>query len=328
MSNSVEIVQALVSPCEKLIDAVQTAIGKAYEPRYVKKMADAKAHEIAVIGNAIRESCDIPISYDKNNISMATTDWEQFVNRTQSRLAFQELKKQENIEAVIGQAYHALESEASVSSTPIDPDWMSRFFNSVENVSTEEMRRFWSKILVGETKSPGVVSMRTLAVVQNMSKDEALLFEKILPFVLEARQNDYFLFRDIRILRKNDVSLRDILILQECGLVMANNDVAASFSASENEEELMRSFRTKKYIVRLSTPEEERQHIAVPGYPLTNTGIELANILCVPSDENYIFDAAQKIAQKAGVVATVHKFYGRSGLEVFFDSDVLAKYSG
>ena len=36
-----EIVQAMVSPAEKLIEAVSGAIGKAYEPRHVRKMAEA-----------------------------------------------------------------------------------------------------------------------------------------------------------------------------------------------------------------------------------------------------------------------------------------------
>lgn len=33
---SLEVVQALVSPAEKLIEAVSGAIGKAYEPHHIK----------------------------------------------------------------------------------------------------------------------------------------------------------------------------------------------------------------------------------------------------------------------------------------------------
>ena len=41
-----EIVQAFVSPAEKLIQAVSEAIGKAYEPKHIRQMADAKAYEL------------------------------------------------------------------------------------------------------------------------------------------------------------------------------------------------------------------------------------------------------------------------------------------
>lgn len=326
MGDTVEVVKALVSPCEKLIDAVHAAIGKAYEPHYVRKMAEAKAHEIAVIGKALRESCDIPISYNKSDISMDTTNWEQFVNRTQSRLAFQELKKQENIEAVILQAYYELEGETEVSNTPIDPDWLLRFFNSVENVSTEEMRRLWAKILVGETKSPGTVSIRTMSMVQNISKEEALLFQRVLPLVLRARRHDYFLFADTNILRKNNVHYNDLLVLDECGLVMSSRDTMAALSASDEDEELMSSFRSQSLIVRLRDPSTKQQRVAISIYPLTKAGKELANILYVGSNDDYIFDVAESVAKKAAVTATVHNFYGISGYEVFYDSEVLAKF--
>ena len=56
-----EIVQALVSPAEKLIEAVSGAIGKAYEPKHIRKIA----------------------------------------KRASSRLAYQEITEQQNIEAVV-----------------------------------------------------------------------------------------------------------------------------------------------------------------------------------------------------------------------------------
>lgn len=40
----VEVVKALVSPVEKLMDEVSGAIGKMYEPKHTKRMADAKAY--------------------------------------------------------------------------------------------------------------------------------------------------------------------------------------------------------------------------------------------------------------------------------------------
>lgn len=326
MGDTVEVVKALVSPCEKLIDAVQAAIGKAYEPHYVKKMAEAKAHEIAVIGEAMRESCDIPISYDKSDIVMDTTNWEQFVNRTQSRLAFQELKKQENIEAVILQAYYELEGETEVSNDPIDSDWLLRFFNSVKDVGTEEVRNLWVKILAGETKLPGTVSLRTMAMVQNISKEEARLFQRVLPLVLKARRNDYFLVSDSDILRKYNIHYDDLLVLDECGLVMSSHSTMVLLSAADEDEELMRSFRSKKHIVRLHDPLVKQQRVALSIYPLTKAGKELANILCVDSNDDWVFDVAESVAKKTGITATVHRFHGLSGYEVIYESEELAKF--
>lgn len=41
MGEILEIAKVLVSPCEKLMTMVGGAIGKAYEPRHTRKMADA-----------------------------------------------------------------------------------------------------------------------------------------------------------------------------------------------------------------------------------------------------------------------------------------------
>ena len=42
-----EIVQALVSPAEKLIEAVSGAIGKAYEPKHIRKIAKRASSRLA-----------------------------------------------------------------------------------------------------------------------------------------------------------------------------------------------------------------------------------------------------------------------------------------
>ena len=44
-----DIIAASTEPVNKLLDAVTGAIGKAYEPRHIRKMADAKAYEIKTI---------------------------------------------------------------------------------------------------------------------------------------------------------------------------------------------------------------------------------------------------------------------------------------
>ena len=72
MSVPVEIVKALVLPAEKLITAVQSAIGKIYEPHYIKKMAQAKAQKIELLGNAVRNNSDLSIVISDKKIKIKT----------------------------------------------------------------------------------------------------------------------------------------------------------------------------------------------------------------------------------------------------------------
>ena len=180
-----EIVQALVSPAEKLIEAVSGAIGKAYEPKHIRKMADAKAYELKVISDTVRNNSDVPIVYDSAGVSIDTSNFEEIAKRASSRLAYQEITKQQNIEAVADNAYEELENVENVSSEPVNPDWMFRFFNSVENISNKDMQKIWGHILAGEIKQPNTYSFRTLEKLKNMTQQEAKDFQMVSSLALQ-----------------------------------------------------------------------------------------------------------------------------------------------
>lgn len=215
-----EIVQALVSPAEKLIDAVSGAIGKAYEPKHIRKMADAKAYELKVISETVRNNSDVPIVYDSTGVSIDTSDYEEIAKRASSRLAYQEIAKQQNIEAVVDNAYEELEKVEGVSSEPVNPDWMLRFFNSVEDISDEGMQKIWSHILAGEIKKPNSYSYRTLEKLKNMTQQEAEHFQIVSSLALQ-NGNVKFILEDKELMNKYDVYFTYLLELEECGLMSA-----------------------------------------------------------------------------------------------------------
>lgn len=84
-----EIIQTLISPTEKLIDNISAAIGKIYEPKYVKKMAEAKADEIKTISEAVRNNRDIPIVYNSTSFTIDNRNNEEITKRASKRLASQ-----------------------------------------------------------------------------------------------------------------------------------------------------------------------------------------------------------------------------------------------
>ena len=192
----VEVVKALVSPVEKLIGGVSSAIGKAYEPRHIRKMAEAKAYEIEVVSKAVRDNSDIPIMYDKTKVSIDTRNYEEIAKRASSRLAYQEIKKQQNIENVVDNAYEELKNIEKVSNEPVNPDWMTRFFNSVEDISDEKMQKIWGRILSGEIKKPNSYSYRTLEKLKNMTQKEAEHFQLLASFALQWSNGSFILSDD------------------------------------------------------------------------------------------------------------------------------------
>ena len=283
MSDMLDVVKTFVSPCEKLITAVQSAIGKAYEPRYVKRMADAKAYEIAAIGQAMRDNSDIAISYDKGSLNCDTTDSDDFIKRTQKRLAFQELTKQNNIESVANQAYRMLEGCPNVENEPMDIDWLLRFFNSVQDVSNTEMQRLWAKVLAREVLFPEAVSLRTLTILAQMSATEAHTFETLASYILHSKNtpqplpDDYFFLTSEPIAEITNMSYAKVFLLDEIGLLSSNAYVSIYFDVPPHSSEYI-SYQEKR-VIELKNNGEKTSRISSSAYILTSAGRELLQVI-------------------------------------------------
>lgn len=296
-----------VSPVEKVIESITGAIGKAYEPRHMRKMADAEAYRLKTIGEAMRENCDIPIVVNSEGTSLSTADFDEFVNRTKSRMAFQELKKQENIEAVADKAVSLLEGEEAVTAEPVEQDWMLRFFNSVEDVSNEQMQEIWAKILAGEVKRPGTYSLRTLAALHNMTQQEALAFQRLCTHCL-YKGDSYFILNDNQYQEQYNISYGTIMKLAECGLINSGSLLQLTLTLEPGTELVA---MTDDYIIITEIPDKAKK-VVLQVFPLTESGTELSKVVgChMPLHE---FRAITQIIQKEahlGIVK-VHRIENR-----------------
>lgn len=287
-----EIVQAVVSPAEKLIEAVSGAIGKAYEPRHVRKMAEAKAYELKLIADTVRNNSDVPIVYDSTGVSIDTSNYEEIAKRASSRLAFQEITKQQNIEAVVDRAYDELSGEESAYSEPVSQDWMSRFFNSVEDISNEKMQEIWGHILAGEIRSPNTYTYRTLECLRNITQQEAEVFLRVTALALRSSVT-YFIMTDNDLLNKYNVYFSDVLKLEECGLMNAQT-LSLTLAPSTEQSLIFNS----KYIGIIREEKPNAQKIELSIFAFTGSGIQLMNAIQPECTEQYLFDCLQFIADK------------------------------
>lgn len=287
-------VLGLSEPLQKLIETVSCGIGKLYEPIHVKRMANAKAEEIKLISEQISAIPEVPSKYDGGKVLVDGTDYTELVKRTQSRIAFQELKKQQNIDCAVAFAAQELESEASVSKEPVDKDWISRFFDSVSSVSEKEMQLIWGKILADEVRKPGSFSMRTLDVVRNLSKKEAECFLKILPCVMSSG-GDYFISSDEDIINAANITFYDILTLDDCGLLYADGTMRMSFTVAKNDPAIMYN---DDYTINMTRRKDEPYNGSMGVYKLKTAAQELYSLLRKQTNEDYVMLWAHKLYSK------------------------------
>lgn len=151
----------LSKPATVLIEKISNAIGVLYEPRRIRKKAEA----------------EVDVEKIKALANIELTEIQQ---RGIERMVHQEARKQENIESIITQAASKLPPEANAAD--LDEDWIVHFFDKCENVSNKEMQTLWSRLLMGEATIPGTFSKRTIDLVATMDKKDAELFTKFCQF--------------------------------------------------------------------------------------------------------------------------------------------------
>ncbi len=184
-------VNVTVPALEKLLDYAASGVGAVATPMlapYVaRQQAKAKlisaksdADSLRLIADAQADARKALLASSENTIGTFEITHEHIAQR----LEFQEHKRHRNIAAAMSEAASELEGETVANHEP-DHDWTARFFEYVQDVSSEHVRAIWSKILAGEVRSPGGVSMHTLSILRNLSSREANLFTEAMRYRIE-----------------------------------------------------------------------------------------------------------------------------------------------
>lgn len=273
-------------PIEKLIEVISNGIGTIYRPRAIRKEADAKAYEIKVIEKAKSEAIATNRLIEAENL-----------DRLNERLIAKEIARQNNIDDIVEIAAKEFDNSTKVSDEPVNKDWSTRFFDIVQDVSNDEMKNLWGRILAGEVKSPSSYSLRTLELLRNLSKEEADIFVKVAQFVL--KQGDYFIFdgKD-EDLSQFGVSYSDIARLTEIGLIQAGTFVQKQYKSLPDRDRQSGVLYNDKIVVLINI-KANSPDISLPVSILTRAGGELYNLIPVTPNLDYIKDLASSIKSDA-----------------------------
>jgi hypothetical protein len=299
-SNAIEIAKALVSPVEKLITMLEKGCGTIFGAALTKKNADATAYQINTISEAIRNNSDIPINYQLGSLTMNSLDTDDFFKRIGTRMAYQEIQKQSNIESVAQKAIGILNEEDKIDDTPIETGWINRFIDSVQYVDDDSLQDLWAKILAGEIVKPNSCSLRTLELIKNLNVHEAHLFEDVSKYIL-VNQHHYFLLKDNdSIFEHNEYGFDQIVLLQECGLLF--NSVLGKQTMTESDNpDIIESF---PYCIKITL--KHNNEIRYPVYFLTKSGSELYEIMKKDTDLDDLIKTWKLFALKYNVKISIH----------------------
>ena len=159
----------------------------------------------------------------------------------------------------------------------------SSFIDYAKDVSDDEMRLIWSRILSGELNKPNSISVMTLETLRNMSKRDAEIFHKLANFaVVDTDGGDPFIPNNgihYNAEQKSDeeygIRYDEILWMQELRLINLNMGMQMTFNKEENEPLVESILRCGNLEINISSESE----IQIPCYSYTRVGAQLLSLI-------------------------------------------------
>ena len=315
-----------VSGLKKLVDCVASGIGSIAGPMLApwREGREARAKQIAAKGEA--EALRILAEGESSalqTIANARADAQRklvssdisiqgqltIAEMVEQRIQFQEEKRLGNIGSVVRLAAEELEGKEVPDDEP-DHDLMARFFNDVQDVSSEELQKLWAKLLSGEVERPGTASIRSLSILRNLDQNTASLFSKLCSVSLATGTTDGNQYSDVRVLSLNGNASQNALkkygfgfdtlnVLNEHGLIISDYDswcdyqACGALSIPEAKQQIILCnpfyFQGLYWLLRPKVSPVGKT-LKLTGVALTQAGRELSRIVNLKPIDEYAQD--------------------------------------
>ena len=171
-------------------------------------------------------------------------------------------------------------------------------------IDDEERRTWWARLLAGEIQQPGTFSLRTMAVMDTLSTDEARLFTKLCGYVWainDDRQLSLILPHENSDLWSPDLS--QITLLVNCGLVMYLATGASLTSSEIRQAPSQMRLRFDNYIFAVDIPAQKSVRLRRGSLQLTPVGEEIYRL----TRPSYLKQYRDEIAAEWRQSYTVHE---------------------
>ena len=257
------------------------------EAKALKIKSEAVASSIRTIGEAASEYPKLAINYtgDLEDLNINNADTQYLEARANIRIKHQNLRKQKNLESIVGKAYNELIDKKLETKEEVDDDLLTRFFNMAEDISDEDMQNLWSRILAGEILKPRTYSLRLLDFLYNTSKEELDRILKISPFVAL----DGFIIQNENMLQNMGISFEDILFYSEIGILHSNIQIERTYTIKALEKKHM-IFYNNEYVCIGNNKSNTIQQFQFSIYSVTRLGMELFKLANTPTNKDFFVE--------------------------------------
>jgi len=243
--------------------------------------------------NAERAASEERLMKAENQITIARmwveaqAEFQAIQERAELRTMSEQVRQQQNIEAVTVKAIPHLTEDAQPDK--VDDDWLSHLLDNCRNVTDEQMQSVWSRILASEVNKPGSFSKRTLDLVRSLEKHEAELFRQIcnrsivdedgrlIPIIADYHHATF---------AGSNLDFDSLSHLDSIGLI--KYDAFSEYVENKRPETDVFRYGTKALHLRLSQRKLNEWHLNVGHVLFTQMGSELARICATETVPGFV----------------------------------------
>ncbi len=265
----------LSKPANTLIERVADAVGGAFRPQQMRRVARAEVDVELIKARGVLELSDLQ-------------------RRALERLVGEEAQKQANIESITGKAILQLNDQASPEE--MERDWISHFFDSSKLISDEAAQMVWSRLLAGEANEPGKFSKRTINVLATLDRSDAELFTKLCSFAVDlgplssstTSTNLTPLIYDFNhsIYANNGLNFDSLLHLETLSLIRASLALV-SYTETNLSKSGFVTYFDKRLFLELPSIDEQTLTLDIGGVLFTQAGGQLESLVDAPPVEGF-----------------------------------------
>ena len=306
---------SMLAPWTARREATARIIDAQGEADSLRVLAEGQADALRIISTAQAQARSTVL--EEGSTMVGELDIGEAITQ---RIRFQEEKRQSNIKSVVDEAAAEIGDQEVQDHEP-DHDWTARFFNEVQDVSSDDMRTLWAKILASEVEKPGSTSARTLTILKNLDRKSARLFNTLCSVCVSLRPASNIVL-DARVpsmggqpaqnsLQKYGLTYDSLNILNEYGLIISDYNSfygynlsigIAAGGAGQDSIRIPFTLQGRFWVLQPMEGFRGNSEFRVSGVALTQAGRELQRVIDPEPNQQFFQD--------------LNEFFGKSNLQM------------
>ncbi len=264
-------------PVTVMVEKIANLIGAVGAPAQIKRIAKAESEALLIRTDAENKAKKLELIAEQDR---------ELVERTFHRIAYEETRKQENIESITTLALPQLDDDAKPEN--VDDDWLLNFLEKCRITSSAEMQQLWARILAGQANNPGEFSKRTVNFVAELDKSEAEQFTTLCRYCWNGKPLIYDVHHPIY--TDNGINFQMLSHLDHIGLITFSPIGGYRFDFATLEDIGIAEYFGQTSAIRFR---EGRTSLSFGHVMMTQTGVQLepiCNATPVPGFRDFIHE--------------------------------------